>query len=296
METDFEDESNSTTTFSPSGKRYAPPAGQSTSGQQQQTTTKFAKRKRTVSMSTDDLPLSALGVNQLHGQHQHQHQQQHSGHQGDNLFAAPTSSSSSSFSAISGNSGLEPTFVPLPSPFGGPASTSSSSSALLSGSFGASSFFGGGRSLDSESLLLGGGIGGADSLNNSLDAAYWHKFINTYVSFSLPFSSSLSLSLPLRELSSLVLVLVLVAVVAPSSPDGRGGYRDGDELERESQQATAEIMRNPFASSTPYTLQQDQGTLLRSALCLAHLSLSGSLSLTRDVRVWVWHGTHTHDR
>jgi hypothetical protein len=78
-------------------------------------------------------------------------------------------------------------------------------------------------------------------------------------------------------------------------PDGKGGYRDGDELERESQQATAEIMRNPFASSTPYTLQQDQGTLLRSTILWLYLSLSlwsGSLSLTHDVRVWVWHGTH----
>lgn len=146
-----------------------------------------AKRKRTVSMSTDDLPLSALGVNQLLAAQQdgsllnHQHPQHNS-------------ASSSTISDSSPSMPGEHLYAPMPSPFGmGPPSTPSSTS-QLSNSYGMSSIFG--RSLDADALL-----GGADSFNNSLDAAYWHKFITTYVGRS-PSSPSF---LPTHKINTLLL-------------------------------------------------------------------------------------------
>jgi hypothetical protein len=138
--------------------------------------------------------------------------------------------------------------------------------------------------LDSESLLLGGGS--ADSLNNSLDAAYWHKFINTYVSFS-PRSPSLSLSLS----PSLVLVFAL------SSPDRREGTGMATSWNASRSRPRPRSCATPLPAPLPTHSSRTRVPDLRSALCLAHLSLSlwsSSLSLTRDVRVCVaW---HTHDR
>jgi hypothetical protein len=228
-------EADDETGFSPSGKRYAT-AGQMMNTQQQQQGVNHqqhkAKRKRTVSMSTDDLPLSALGVNQHRAAQQdgsllhHQHPQHN---------PASTISDGSSPS-MPGEHG----YAPMPSPFGmGPPSTPSSTS-QLSNSYGMSSIFG--RSLDADALLTG-----VDSFNNSLDAAYWHKFITSYVGIS---PSSPSFPLPLRanqHTTSTSLFIFSVSLRLYVN-------RDGDELERESQQVTAEAMNRSYM----YTQQQQQ--------------------------------------